>query len=192
MLPADGNLAYDGNYRQKLLNARVDHKLTSSQTLMVRTNVDRFFDTNPNDAVAGTSAPSVARRYERESWTAQANHTAVLGPNLLNEARFAYLNGDPVTKWEAQTLSTTYTRAGSVPFTIGQSRVADLFGHQAQLSDTLSWSKGRHQIRFGGSLIHHTSGGYGGEPGSNWYVPAGRVRIAWKSQSNHSYCSFSS
>jgi hypothetical protein len=24
-----------------------------------------------------------------------------------------------VTKWEAQDLSTTYTRAGSVPFTIG-------------------------------------------------------------------------
>ena len=57
------------------------------------------------------------------SWTTQVNHTAVLSPNLLNEARFAYLNGDPVTKWEAQALSTTYTRAGSVPFTIGQSRV---------------------------------------------------------------------
>ncbi len=166
VLPADGNLAYEGNYRQKLLDARVDHKLSPSQTLMVRTNVDRFFDTNPNDAVAGTSAPSVARRYERGAWTAQANHTAVLAPNLLNEARFAYLDGDPVTKWEAKVLSTTYTRAGSVPFTIGQSRIADLFGHQAQLSDTLSWSKGRHDIRFGGSLTHHTSGGYGGEPGT--------------------------
>ena len=166
VLPPDGNLAYEGNYRQKLLNARVDHKISSGQSLMVRTNVDRFFDTNPNDAVAGTSAPSVARRYERGSWTAQANHTVVLGPNLLNEARLAYLNGDPVTKWEAKALSTTYTRAGSVPFTIGQSRVADLFGRQAQLSDTLSWSKGRHQIRFGGSLIHHTSGGYGSEPGT--------------------------
>ncbi|MEO7270389.1 MAG: TonB-dependent receptor [Vicinamibacterales bacterium] len=166
LLPADGNLAYDGNYRQKLLDARVDHTLSASQTLMVRTNVDRFFDTNPNDAVAGTNAPSVARRYERGAWTAQANHTAVLAPNLLNEARFAYLNGDPVTKWEAQSLSTAYTRTGSVPFTIGQSRVADLFGHQAQLSDTLSWSKGRHDIRFGGSLTHHTSGGNGGEPGT--------------------------
>ena len=32
-----------------------------------------------------------------------------------------YLNGDPVTRWEPQTLSTTYTRGGSVPFTIGVS-----------------------------------------------------------------------
>src|SRR5207249_1576879 len=71
-----------------------------------------------------------------------------------------------VTRWEAQNLSTTYTREGAVPFTIGQSRVADLFGHQAQFSDTLSWSRGKHYIRFGGSVGHHTSGGAGSEPGT--------------------------
>ena len=108
---------------------------------MVRFNVDRMFDTNPNDAVVGTNAPTVARRYTRRSWTTQANHTAALGSNLLNEARVAYLNGDPVTLWEAQSLSTAYTRAGTVPFTIGESRSADLFGHQVQFADTLSWSR---------------------------------------------------
>jgi hypothetical protein len=133
---------------------------------MVRMNVDRFHDDNPQDAVGGTSAPSVARRYSRASWTAQVNHTWVINANLLNEARFAYLNGDPVTLWEAQTLSTTYTRGGTVPFTIGQSRASDLFGHQLQFSDTLSWSRGKHYLRFGGSVVHHTSGGTGSEPGT--------------------------
>ena len=166
VLPANGNLAYNGHYRQTLFNGRLDHELTTSQQLMLRTNIDRFYDDNPQDAVGGTSAPSVARRYSRKSWTSQMNETAVLGPNLLNEARGAYLNGDPVTKWEAQTLSTTYTRAGSVPFTTGQSRVSDLFGRQAQLSDTLSWSRGRHYVRFGASVVHHTSGGFGSEPGT--------------------------
>jgi hypothetical protein len=90
----------------------------------------------------------------------------VLGANLLNEARFAYLHGDPVTLWEPQTLSTTYTRGGSVPFTIGESRSSDLFGHQVQIADTLSWARGRHNVRFGGSLIHHTTGGTGSEPGT--------------------------
>ena len=166
VLPPDGNLEYTGNYRQTLFNGRLDHKITSDQTLMVRMNLDRFYDNNPQDAVGGTNAPSVARKYSRRSWTAQANHTAVIRAGLLNEARFAYLNGDPVTLWEAQTLSTTYTRAGSVPFTVGQSRLSDLFGHQAQFSDTLSWSAGKHYIRAGGSLIHHTSGGTGSEPGT--------------------------
>ncbi|MEA2239199.1 MAG: hypothetical protein QOC81_3923 [Thermoanaerobaculia bacterium] len=166
VLPADGHLDYTGHYRQSLFNGRLDHQLTSTQALMLRANVDRFYDDNPQDAVGGTSAPSVARKYSRASWTSQLNHTTVLNANILNEARFAYLNGDPVTKWEAQTLSTTYTRSGSVPFTIGQSRASDLFGHQAQLSDTLSWSKGKHYVRFGASLIRHTSGGFGSEPGT--------------------------
>jgi hypothetical protein len=166
VLPADGHLDYTGHYRQTLVDARLDHRLTSSQTLMGRFNVDRFDDDNPQDAVGGTSAPSVARRYARRSWTAQANYTSVFTTNLLNEARFAYLHGDPVTLWEAQNLSTTYTRAGTVPFTIGQSRASDIFSHQVQFSDTLSWSLGKHYLRFGGSVIHHTSGGTGSEPGT--------------------------
>ncbi|HEX3248157.1 MAG TPA: TonB-dependent receptor [Pyrinomonadaceae bacterium] len=166
VLPADGNLAYTGHYRQFLFNGRVDHKLTSNQNLMFRVNVDRFSDDNPQDAVGGTNAPSVARRYSRRSWTTQVNHTAVINPRLLNEARFSYLHGDPVTLWEAQTLSTTYTRGGAVPFTIGQSRASDLWSHQVQFSDTLSWSLGKHYLRFGGSIIHHTSGGTGSEPGT--------------------------
>lgn len=166
VLPADGHLDFTGHYRQTLIDARLDHRLTSSQTLMFRTNIDRFDDDNPQDAVGGTSAPSVARRYARRAWTAQLNHTAVFNPHLLNEARFSYLNGDPVTLWEAQVLSTTYTRSGSVPFTIGQSRSSDIYSYQFQFSDTLSWTLGKHYLRLGGNVTHHTSGGTGSEPGT--------------------------
>jgi hypothetical protein len=165
LLPANGSLAYMGHYRQALIDSRLDQKLTSKQTLMLRMNIDQFHDDNPQDAVGGTNAPSVARSYARKSWTGQVNHTWVLSPNLLNEARFAYLDGDPVTEWKAPVLSTAYTRTGSVPFTIGQSRFSNLFGHQIQFSDTLSWTHGIHYVRFGGSIIHHTSGGFGSEPG---------------------------
>jgi carboxypeptidase family protein len=166
LLPADGRLDYTGHYRQFLFDGRMDHKLTSNQTLMARLNIDRFYDDNPQDAVGGTNAPSVARRYTRRSVTGQINHTAVINASLLNEARFAYLHGDPVTLWEAQSLSTTYTRGGAVPFTIGQSRASDIYGHQAQFSDTLSWSLGKHYLRLGGSVTRHTSGGTGSEPGA--------------------------
>jgi hypothetical protein len=166
VLPADGSLDYTGHYRQFLFDGRVDHKLTSNQNLMVRFNVDRFSDDNPQDAVSGINAPSVARRYSRRSWTAQINHTAVISPTLLNEARFAYLHGDPITLWEAQNLTTTYTRGGAVPFTVGQSRQSNIYSHQIQFGDTLSWSLGKHYLRFGGSVIHHTSGGTGSEPGT--------------------------
>ena len=166
VLPSDGHLDVTGHYRQTLVDARLDHRLTSNQTLMFRTNIDRFDDDNPQDAVGGTSAPSVARRYSRRAWTTQLNHTAVFNPRLLNEARFSYLHGDPVTLWEAQVLSTTYTRSGSVPFTIGQSRASNIFSHQFQFSDTLSWTLGKHYLRLGGNVTHHASGGTGSEPGT--------------------------
>jgi len=166
VLPSNGRLDYTGHYRQFLFDGRVDHKFTPNQTLMVRFNYDRFHDDNPQDAVGGTNAPSVARKYSRASWSTQGNYTSVLSPHLLNEARVAYLHGDPVTKWEAQNLSTTYTRGGAVPFTVGQSRLSDLWGHQVQFADTLSWSAGKHYVRFGGSVIHHASGGFGSEPGT--------------------------
>ena len=165
VLPSDGNLAYVGRYRQTLFNGRVDHKLTPAQTLMVRVNYDHFYDTNPNDAVVGTSAPTVARRYTRGSRSLQVNHTGVVNGNLLNEVRFGFLDGSPVTLWQAQNLSTTYTRTGSAPFTIGESRQSNITSHQYQLADTVSWARGRHNLRFGGSLVRHTSGGTGSEPG---------------------------
>jgi hypothetical protein len=161
----NGSREYEGRYRQTLGNARLDHRLADGHSLMLRGNVDRFYDTNPNDAVAGTNAPTVARRYSRQSWSTQANLTSVLTPTVVNEARVAYLHGDPVTKWEAQQLSTTYSRSGSAPFTIGQSRQSDLYGHQFQVADTLTWAHGRHALRVGASVSRHTSGGFGNEPG---------------------------
>ena len=168
VLPADGHLDYTGHYRQFLFDGRVDHKFTRDETLMFRLNVDRMTDDNPQDAVGGTSAPSVARRYTRRSWTMQANFTSVLSPRVVNEARLAYLHADPVTLWEAQNPSTTYTRSGTGPFafTIGESRSSDLWSHQWQFADTVSWSHGKHYLRLGGSVIRHRSGGTGSEPGT--------------------------
>ena len=166
LLPADGHLDYTGHYRQLLADARLDHKLSQGQNLMLRVNVDRFYDDNPQDAVGGTNASSVARKYTRRAWTSQLNHTAVISPNLLNEARVSYLHGDPVTLWEAQQLSTAYTRAGTVPFTIGQSRASDIFSHQIQFSDTVTWSRDNHSLRIGGNVVRHSSGGTGSEPGT--------------------------
>ena len=164
--PAIGGGDFIGHYRQNLLNGRVDDQLTPAQSLFLRANIDRFYDDNPQDTVGGTNSPSVARKYSRASWTSQLNDTWIINSNLLNEARVAYLHGDPVTKWEALNLSTAYTRSGSAPFTIGQSRIADFWGRQQQLSDTLSWSHGAHYVRFGGTYIHHTSGGFGSEFGN--------------------------
>lgn len=161
----NGSLEYVGHYRQKLFDGRVDHVVSPKQSLMFRTNIDTFFDTNPNDAVVGNNAPTVARKYSRSSVTGQVNHTYVVNPNVLNEVRVSYSHGDPVTRWEAQTLSTTYSRSGSAPFKIGESRQSDIYSKQFQFQDTLTWAKDRHTLRLGTSVARHNSGGIGSEPG---------------------------
>lgn len=166
VLPSDGSLSYVGHYRQGLIDARVDHKFTPDETLMVRANLDRFSDTNPQDTVGGTSAPTVARAYARHGWALQANHTSILSSSLVNEARADFLNADPVTAWTPQTLSTAYSRSGSVPFTIGQSRTANLYSREVQASDTITWSHGKHLVHVGGSAARHMSGGTGSEFGT--------------------------
>ncbi len=166
VLPANGDLSYVGHYRQELADFRLDHHFNPNQTTMLRGNLDQFYDDNPQDAVGGTSAPTVARRYSRRGWSLQANHSSIISATLLNEARFDFLDGTPVTNWSAPSISTSYTRSGSVPFTIGQSRIADLYSRQNQFSDSLIWSRGHHSARIGVSAARHTSGGFGGEPGT--------------------------
>ncbi|HEY2434447.1 MAG TPA: TonB-dependent receptor [Vicinamibacterales bacterium] len=162
----NGSLTYVGQYRSGLVDARVDEKVTTNQTLSFRGNYDHFYDTNPNDAVVGTTAPSAARRYTRGGWTFQTNLVSVVNSHMLNEARVGYTDGDPVTKWESIESTTVYQRtAGSVPFKIGANQFTDVYSRQAQFSDTLSWSHGTHDFRFGGNLARHLSGGVGTEPG---------------------------
>jgi len=155
-----------GNYRQALLNGRVDHRVNAAHSLMARVNVDRFYDTNPQDAVSGNVLPSAGRQFSRHAWTAQLNETAVVSTSMLNEARFEYQDSNPVTAFDPLTPSTQTTRAGTVPFTTGESRYAHVYSSVGQFADTLSISRGRHYLRLGVSAARNTSGGDGTEFGS--------------------------
>jgi outer membrane receptor protein involved in Fe transport len=163
-LVAEGSV-YRGKYRQALADVRVDHTLSDAHRVMARVNVDRFSDSNPNDVISGNTLPSAGRTFVRHTWSAQVNETAILGPQMLNEARFVYLDGNPITTFDPITASTQFTRAGSAPFTLGESRAVHAFSRQAQFSDTLSWTTGRHYLKLGGSLAHARSGGDGTEFG---------------------------
>ena len=150
-----------GAYRQALVNARVDHKLTQWDALMARINIDRFHDTNPQDVVSGNVLPSAGRRFARHAWGMQVNDTSIVSPAMVNEARLEFQNADPVSSFDPLTPTTQFTRAGAVPFTSGESRFAHVFSRVAQLSDTFTWTREQHDIRLGGSLAYNKSGGDG-------------------------------
>lgn len=155
---------YTGQYKQTLLMARVDHDINPSNHLLVRGNLDRFTDSNPQDVVGGLNLPSAGREFRRSTSSLQVSDSGSIGSSMFNEARVAAMSGDPITQFSPVTPSTQYVRPGVS--TEGESRSAKLTNDQYQLADTLNWIAGRHSLRFGGDFIHSKSGGNGQEFGA--------------------------
>ncbi len=159
---------YTGNFQQALLLGRVDHQLNQRNTLNAKINFDRFFDTNPADAVGGNSLPSAARVFHKRTYTAQLSDLAIVNPAAINELRLQFQLGSPITQFQPAGASTQFVRPGVS--TEGESRAANLINHQYQLLDTFSVTRGLHSLRVGADAIHSSSGGQGTEFGSGYVL----------------------
>ncbi len=156
---APGN--FIGRYRGWLGLLRVDHQLNDRNNVFLRSNVDAFFDTNPNGAVGGNNLPSVDRIFKRRTYSEEIGETATLTPGLINNVRLQFQLASPITQFIPAINGTQY----SVPistggtFTSGTSQSALLMNRQYDVSDTLSAVWGAHQLKFGGSaFVAHTGG----------------------------------
>ena len=147
---------------------RVDHKLNSRNTLSGRFNFDNFIDTNPQDNVGVNTLPSAARTFRRRGYLIQAAENTLFKPTLVNDLRFELLFGSPITRFDPATPSIQLVRSGVLASTGGESRIANLTNHEVQFADTLSWTKGKHYVRFGGDAVRSSSGGIGQEFGSGF------------------------
>jgi hypothetical protein len=159
---------FTGNFRQELFLGRVDHQLTDTNKLTLRTNLDRFFDTNPQDGVSGNNLPSTGRTFVKHTYSAALSDTWAISPNLLNEARVQWQLASPVTQFIPQFSQPQVSLSGF--YTVGDSRFADLQNHQYEQADTLSWARGRHTLKSGIDLIESSSGGFGQEFGSGFLL----------------------
>ena len=76
-----------GVYHDWMGFERLDHQFTERNNGFIRADQDAYFDTNPNGIVGGGSLPTVARIFHRRTYSNELGDTAVLQPNLLNNAR---------------------------------------------------------------------------------------------------------
>jgi hypothetical protein len=158
---------YPGKYRQGLFFGRIDDQINDKNLLTGRVSLDRFVDYNANDAVGGNNLPSAARTFERGTSTYQVSLTSVLSNHAVNEARFAYQWGSPITKFQPVTMSTQFVRPIS---TEGESRSALLTNRQFQFSDSMALTFGRQSIKIGSDVERSSSGGNGQEFGSGFVL----------------------
>ena len=164
--PVDAGAFYNGTFGQTLFLARLDQQLTQNNRLSVRGNFDRFSDSNPQDAVSGVALPTTARVFTRNTYQAAITDDAVINNNTLNDARFEFLLGDPITQFTPVNLGPQLFVSGY--YTYGESRVANLMNHQYEYADTLSLSRGKHQIKIGFDVTNSSSGGFGQEFGAGY------------------------
>jgi hypothetical protein len=164
--PLQPGTFFSGDFGQTLFLARVDHQLTSRNLLTVRTNFDRFSDTNPQDGVAGNNLPSTQRIFSKRAYAAAVTDTTTFTSHLINEARFQWQLASPVTQFQPASPGPQLAQAGI--FTFGDSRFANLQNHQYEQADTLSWIRGHHVIKTGVDLVESSSGGFGQEFGTGF------------------------
>ncbi|HEY7161591.1 MAG TPA: TonB-dependent receptor, partial [Acidobacteriota bacterium] len=146
-----------GDYHQSLFLAKADYQINNANTLTGRFNLERFSDSNPQDVVGGTTLPSAGRVFRRNTYIGQVSDTTLFSESLFNEARFSVQYGSPITQFDPVNFSTQLVRPGVS--TEGESRSALLHNHQFQFANTLSWSRGSHFLKFGGDVVHSSSGG---------------------------------
>jgi outer membrane receptor protein involved in Fe transport len=176
--PMDPGAIYNGTFTQGLFFGRLDHQITQNNRLTLRGNFDRFSDSNPQDAVSGVTLPTAGRNFTRNTYQAAITDTAIINNNTLNDARFEFLLGSPITQFTPKDLSTQVFVSGV--YTSGESRIADLINHQYQWADTLSLSRGKHQLKLGFNVMNSSSGGFGQEFGAGYIDGRFQINPAYK------------
>ncbi|MGH9353793.1 MAG: TonB-dependent receptor [Terriglobia bacterium] len=167
---APGN--FMGHYRGWLAFFRLDHQLNSRNNLFLRSDTDSFFDTNPNGAVGGNTLPSVDRIFRRRTYSEELGETATLSPSLLNNLRLQFQLASPITEFNPVIYGTEFSvpiSAGGT-FASGTSQSALLMNRQYELSDTVSATRSRHTVAFGGDAIRAHNGGNSKEFGGPIYL----------------------
>jgi hypothetical protein len=154
---------YVGVYHDWMGFLRLDHQFNEKNNGFFRGNSDDYFDTNPNGIVGGSSLPTVARIFRRRTYSAELGDTAVLRPNLLNNARVQFQLASPITEFDPVVYGTQFVvkipALANSTFTSGTSQAALLMNRQYQMNDTLTATVGRHLINFGAdAIIAHTGG----------------------------------
>ncbi|HZS55850.1 MAG TPA: TonB-dependent receptor [Bryobacteraceae bacterium] len=161
-----------GHYRDWLGMLRVDHQFNDRNNLFFRSELDGFYDTNPNGTVGGNSLPTVDRVFRRRTYSEELGETAVLSPRLINNVRAQFQLASPITEFDPVVYGTQYVVpiSSGGTFTSGTSQSALLMNRQYEINDTLSAVWGRHQVKFGGDVIYARNGGNSKEFGGPIYL----------------------
>ena len=171
-LPAgfQGLVSLLGNYPSKeqtsLWSMKVDHIWNSTNSSFLRANVSPSLATgiqvNAQNQNFGQNAGNRTSEQQTRDLDAVFQHTTAFKSNFFNEFRFQYARrglhygfSDLPGGSDAAVNLTGFAFFGREPFS-----TEDRIERRFQVTDNLTWTKGRHTLKFGGdtNLIHVNTG----------------------------------
>ncbi len=149
-----GSSVFPLTLKDKQFVARGDHSFSQNDQLMIR-----YMQNHQLNGPVQTNFPAFLTSQEVSNKNAQINETHIFSPTLTNELRVSYARIGfefPLdTREEFARTIPTYTLGGGVSnigvaTTFPQGRLANNY----TLQDTVSWTRGRHSLRFGVDLVN--------------------------------------
>ncbi len=148
--------------------ARIDHVVSDNHTVLLRLNGYHYSNTNANDRVGGFNQPSTGRVERTQSWGGQLADRWVFG-STLNEFRANYTSYFPDSAFPLSE-STGINRPSYS--TEGYSTSSWVHAQITDLSDTVAFSRGRHNFRVGLEAVRVTARDYSDTPfGTYTFAP---------------------
>ena len=131
---------------------RIDHRLTDSDNITARYYLNKRLDEN---AISNCNfGAEFCGNQDLKDQNLALSETHIFGPSVVNEFRFSLVKRDLLFP---ENDPTSPTAGISGLFTVGglnnfpQSRITDAY----QFSNVLTWTKGRHTIKFGADIRYN-------------------------------------
>jgi hypothetical protein len=146
---SDNEGTFNGIARLNTWSTRVDYQVTNNDSINGRFTLSRNFTADPGTSV-GTS-PSVDASLTYRDYSTVVSWTHNSGSNMVNQMRGQFSPGNSAVTAPPDPAQVGIIISGLAGF--GRNFGAPYIVHQwrAQMEDTLTWIRGSHTFKFGGS-----------------------------------------
>jgi hypothetical protein len=160
---------FDGHTTESYALLRFDHNFTDNHSLTARFNGNHNEGDNVQDRISGFNQPSVGRFAAIQSWGGQISDRSLFG-NKVNEARFSFIDFFPDS---AIPLDPSVTISRPNYETTGYSTYSWVHAQTFTGRDVVAIRHGRHEIKFGGEVMHLRAKDFAYTPFGTYTFPAG-------------------
>jgi len=152
--------SYGATFNQNVYLAKVDYNLSSRNQFSMRYNAQRFLGANLENSGSVTSGSTISTLEHTgasnvDTDTVALQWTATLRNNLINVARFSYQRDSEPGFANSSNPEAIVQQSGQTLLDVGRNSFSprETTIHRQQYSDTVSWVKGRHSLKFGADIL---------------------------------------